>query len=186
MKFLKKNWGNIIFGILIIALLFPSVRKPVQVFVNRTLAMSPSEKSESDREVLKDYSWRLNSLQNQQTENFSQSKNRVAIVNFWATWCPPCIAEMPSFQKLYDAYGDKVDFYFIANDKNENITKFFKKRNLDLPVYKALEESPKLLDGFSLPTTYVLDKNGAIVIDKTGSADWNSDKMHKLLDKLLE
>src|SRR5690606_8413203 len=102
MNFLKKHWSNLLFFALLILLVFPQTRMPIQVFVQRLISFSPSEKSVEEREILQDYNWNLQQL-NSKEINLSQSKGKVAIVNFWATWCPPCIAEMPSFQKLYDA-----------------------------------------------------------------------------------
>lgn len=157
---------------------------PIQVFVQRLISFSPSEKAESKREILEDYNWSLQPL-NAEFINFSQSKGKIAIVNFWATWCPPCVAEMPSFQKLYDSYGDNVDFYFVTSETPEKINKFMKKNGYKLPIYIQEYKSPIQLESTVLPTTYVMSKNGEIVIEETGVADWNSKKMRVLLDNLL-
>lgn len=157
---------------------------PIQVFVQRLISFSPSEKAESKREILEDYNWSLQPL-NAESINFSQSKGKIAIVNFWATWCPPCVAEMPSFQKLYDSYGDNVDFYFVTSETPEKINKFMKKNGYKLPIYIQEYKSPIQLESNVLPTTYVMSKNGEIVIEETGVADWNSKKMRVLLDNLL-
>src|SRR5690554_7825322 len=103
-KFLKKQWTNILFGVFVILLIIPQTRMPIQVFVQRLISFSPSETSEEKRETLQDYRWPLTEL-NAREINFSQSQGKVTVVNFWATWCPPCVAEMPSFQKLYNDYG---------------------------------------------------------------------------------
>ncbi len=183
-KFLKKHWSNILFGVLVVLLIIPKTRTPIQVFVQRLISFSPSETSEDERETLQDYQWSLISLDSEEID-FLQSKGKVAIINFWATWCPPCIAEMPSFQKLYDDYGSEVDFYFVTSEKSERVKRFLDKNQYSFPVYLQSFEAPEQLQSVVLPTTYVITKNGKIAINETGVADWNSKKIRKLLDKLL-
>lgn len=182
--FLKKHWSNILFVAFLALLVIPQTRMPIQVFVQRLISFSPSEKSEEEREILQDYSWNLQQLNGEEI-NFSQSKGKVILVNFWATWCPPCVAEMPSFQKLSDAYGTKVDFYFVTSEKPEKVEKFMDKNNYTLPIYIQTSEAPKQLASSVLPTSYLISKSGEIIIDEEGAADWNSEKIKALLDKLL-
>lgn len=183
-SFLKKHKSNILFGFVILLLIIPQTRTPIQVFVQRIIAFSPSTISEEKRETMQDFSWRLREL-NGASINLEESKNQVIIINLWATWCPPCIAEMPSFQSLYDDYGEQVAFYFVSNERSEALNRFMEKHSYTLPVYQSLEEAPQNLNSNALPTTYVIDKKGEILIKKTGVADWNSNKMRELLDKLL-
>lgn len=182
--FLKKNWSNILFFVFLALLIIPQTRMPIQVFVQRLISFSPSEKAEDKRETLQDYNWNLSQLDAEEI-NFSESKGNVIIVNFWATWCPPCVAEMPSFQKLYDIYGDKVDFYFVTSEEPEKVTRFMQKNAYTLPIFLQRIKAPEALQSSALPTTYLISKSGEIVIEETGAADWNSKKMRSLLDKLL-
>ena len=184
-KFLKKNWSNILFAVVIILMIIPQTRMSIQVFVQRIFSFSPSETSGEDQRQLTDYRWPLQALDAKEL-NFSHSEGKVVIVNFWATWCPPCVAEMPSFQKLFDDYGSSVDFYFVTSEKGEKVQRFMAKHGYSLPVYIQTYEAPEELQSNVLPTTYVISKDGKIVINETGSANWNSDKTRKLLDKLLK
>lgn len=165
-------------------LIIPQTRMPIQVFVQRLISFSPSEKAEENRETLEDYNWNLRQLDSEEV-NFSQSKGKVSVINFWATWCPPCVAEMPSFQKLYDTYGEDVDFYFVTSEEPEKVNRFMEKNGYTLPIYIQSYKSPKALQSNALPTTYLISKSGEIVIEETGAADWNSKKMRSLLDRLL-
>lgn len=169
---------------MVVLLIIPQTRMPIQVFVQRLISFSPSETSEEKREILQDYQWPLTELSTGEI-NFSQSQGKVTVVNFWATWCPPCVAEMPSFQKLYNDYGSKVDFYFVTSEEPEKVQRFLDKNDYSLPTYLQSYEAPKQMQSRALPTTYVLSKEGDIVINETGTANWNSDKMRKLLDRLL-
>ncbi len=184
MEFLKKNWSNILFIILIILLLVPQTRKPIQVGLNRMISFSPSKIAEDERDTLESYNWNLVDL-NGEPVNFKSSIGKVAVVNLWATWCPPCIAEMPSFQKLYDQYGDRVDFYFVSTEEAAKLQQFLNKKHYRLPVYQPLDMAPQKLQSRSLPTTIVISKKGKIAVNKKGSANWNDSGFKELLDQLL-
>lgn len=184
MDFLKKNWSNLLLIFLVLLLILPQTRMPIQIAVNRLISFSPSEVAEKNRESLEDFHWRLKKIDGPVVD-LSHSEGRVVIINLWATWCPPCIAEMPSFQKLYNDYEGKVHFYFITSEKEEKVKRFLEKRDLDLPVYQPVSSGPERLDSNQLPTTYVLSKNGRIAVETTGAANWNDQGFRNLLDKLL-
>ena len=67
--------------------------------------------------------------------NLSELKGKVVLLNYWATWCPPCIAEMPDLEELYQAYKTQVDFYFVTNDDPEKVSIFMKKHEYTFPIY---------------------------------------------------
>lgn len=182
MKFLKKHWSNILFGLFIAAMLIPQTRTPIMVFVQRTFAIGPSVKK--NKTELEDYAWPLRNEQNE-TITFEEAKGEVVLLNFWATWCPPCIAEMPSMQKLYDAYGDKVKFFLVTDEEPERVNQFMDKYNYTLPIYYTQYAPPKLLQSRALPTTFVIGKDGKIHIKETGSARWHGNRVTHLLEELL-
>ncbi|AVR43930.1 thiol-disulfide oxidoreductase [Christiangramia fulva] len=184
MKIFKNKWGDILLIIFILALIIPQTRKPIQIFVNKVISFAPSVNDEDEWEKIADYNWILQDINGRRVE-FSDFKDEVVIVNFWATWCPPCLAEMPDFQKLYEDYGGKAKFFFVTNEQHETVLTFLRKKRYTLPTYKMLTKAPGPMDGRTLPTTYVLDKKGNIVVDKVGAANWNSDSFRKTLDKLL-
>ena len=182
-NFLRKRWSDILLGLFLVLMIIPQTRQPVQVFIQRLIAFSPSTIEKPNRENLQDYNL---IIQNEKGQNFNLAdhKGEVIILNFWATWCPPCIAEMPDFQKLYTDYGDKVQFYFVTQDKWELINKFEDKRKYQLPYFQLIQPNNRL-NYTQLPTTYVLDKEGGIVLEKTGVADWDSKSFRITLDELI-
>jgi thiol-disulfide isomerase/thioredoxin len=184
MKFFKRNWGNLAILIVIALLVFPQTRLPIQVFMQRLIAFSPSEVQQEQQIEITDYNWSLKTL-NGEIVSFTESENQVVIVNFWATWCPPCIAEMPSFQQLYEKYGDEVRFYFITSEDPSLIIDFMNKKKYTFPVYIQTGSLPSYFSVPSLPKTYVLSSRAKVVVEKTGVADWNTKKVHRLLDTLL-
>ena len=185
MKFLKNRISNIVFFLIIGLLFFPKTRQPIQVFLNKGLALfSPSPIQDSKQVKIEDYKWNLKNIDGS-IFNFEKAKGKVILVNFWATWCPPCIAEMPSMQLLYEDYKDKVEFVFISNDNSLIIDKFMIKNGYTFKVYNAITKKPNIFNAKTIPKTYLIDKYGNIVIDKTGAANWNSDTVRKTIDKLL-
>ncbi len=183
--FLKKNRGNLLFLAAIALLIIPQTRTPIQVFTQRLIAFSPSEIEAEERELLIDYDWRLQTL-GAETKNLSRSEGKVVLINLWATWCPPCIAEMPSLQKLYDSYGDRVDFYFVSPEEPSVVQNFLQKKGYTFPAYIEVQTPPEVLRTQTIPTTYLISEKGEIVIEKTGVANWNSEKVHDLLNGLIE
>lgn len=182
---LRKNWainGIIVLGILI--LVFTPVGFKVKVMASRLLSGSAALVKERMQVPLDTYSWELVDLE-QRSFNLESQKGEVILINFWATWCPPCVAEMPSMQELYLDYGEKVSFMFVTDDKREKVVNFLKKRDMDLPVYYSRSAQPNMLSSKLLPTTYIINKEGKIVVAETGAADWNSPKTRELLDALL-
>lgn len=185
MKFFKSHWSNIFFLVIIILLIIPQTRKPLQVGLNRLFAFSPSQVSKEERRLVSSYNWPLQDLEGEKY-NLREAEGDVALVNIWATWCPPCIAEMPSFENLYATYNDSVKFFFISYEQKEKLEAFLEKKNYSLPVFQPLSHAPQSLETSSLPTTYLISKSGEIVIEKTGAADWNSQNVRQIIDKLLK
>ena len=184
MKLFKNQWSNIIIAVVILVIIIPGTRKPIQIFFNKVLSFSPSITSEEDRKSIASYDWSLEK-NNRDRENLSQYEGEVVLINFWATWCPPCIAEMPSFQELYIDYQDKITFLFVSSEDHETVRGYLNRKNFPLPAYRPLSEPPQPMNGNTLPTTYLLDRQGNIVIQKVGAADWNSDAVRKTIDGLL-
>ena len=180
MKLNKKMLSNILFAILIVALLLPSSR----AFILRQLAFAPSVRTAAKSPTLKDYNWELKGL-NTPDINFKSLKGKVVFVNIWATWCPPCRAEMPLIQELYDDYKDKINFVFVTSDNKEKVDIYYKENSLDLPTYNMYSKEPDLFVTRSIPATYIVSKKGKVVVSTTGAANWNSKKVRRLLDRLL-
>lgn len=184
-RFLKKNWSDILFLLIIMLLIVPQTRMPIQVFVQRVISFSPSIIDEDDRVHLNDYNWDLSEL-NGEAVNFSSSQGKVVLLNFWATWCPPCVAELPSMQALYKKHKNKVDFYFITNEDPTRIVQFLDKHGYEIPIYFELGATPEILNSGSLPTTFLISGDGEIMIRKTGAANWDSEKINKLIKELTK
>lgn len=183
-QFFKKHWSNIVFAIAIVLLLIPQTGTPIKVAFNKLFAFSPGQLDNDQQTQLDTYNWPLKTLSGQEV-NLAISKDKVVLINLWATWCPPCIAEMPSLQTLYDSFGDRVDFYLVTNEDPAKVQAFINKKGYTFPVYIQQYSAPETLVSTALPTTYVIDKNAMVVIKETGAANWNAESVQELLQALL-
>lgn len=185
MKLSKKQIGNGIWLLAIILIVFTPVGFHARVLVGKLFASSAAIVEAEKQKTLTNYNWKLTDLEENQI-NFEKHREEVVLVNLWATWCPPCVAELPSLEKLHEDYGDKVKFVFVTNEKPEKVTQFLQKKNYRLPVYFEGSQTPDLLFSKSIPATYIIDKSGKIVVNEKGVANWNSKSTRTLLDKLLK
>ena len=115
-------------------------------------------------------------------------KGKVVFINFWATWCGPCIAEMPSIQKLYDKYKDNPEVVFVLLEAEGNkvkAAKFMENKNLTLPVYYPSGNFPQEFFRGSLPTTVILDKEGNIAHVTEGMADYSGQNVVDFIDQVI-
>lgn len=184
-EFWKKYNNYLFFGALLIILLVPQIRFPVQVFLQRMFSFSPSSIEADERVLVESYDWTLRSADGENLE-LNAFKGEVIIINFWATWCPPCVAEMPDFQDLYNDYGDRVKFLFVSNDPVDKVLRFVKENDYSLPFYSPRTAEPARLNYTVLPTTFILSKDQKIAMRKEGAANWNGSSVRETLDILLK
>ena len=185
MKLKKTQLINIAIILLLALYFFTPIGFHAKVYLNRLISHNPEAVAKRTQKVLEDYDFKLVNSEGKSV-NLQDYKGDVIFINFWATWCPPCVAEMPDLQLLYDAYGERVAFLFIARDKKKKVSNFLIKKNYNLPVYFESGFTPKTLYTAALPTTFIIDKEGSIVVAESGSADWNAESVHDLLDDLLK
>ena len=122
----------------------------------------------------------------QKTVSLSQFRGKPVVLNFWATWCPPCIEEVPSIVALQKQMGDKVVVLAVSIDvENEAYTKFTEKRMPGvLTVRDGDQRAANLFGTFGWPETYIIDRNGVIRRKFIGAQDWTSPEIIDYLAKL--
>lgn len=186
----KKRWWTItldfVFAALLISMLFPATRKPLSAFLIRQTLFSPSETENIVYLSVDEWSMRLNSNADGKDIILGDFKGKPVFLNFWATWCPPCIAEMPSIKELYNEYKDDVAFVLVSNESTEVVNSFFEKHDYSFPVYSLSGDVPAIFETSTIPATYLIGTKGRLLISKTGAAKWDSGKMKSLLDKHIE
>lgn len=117
----------------------------------------------------------------------SDLKGKVIFINFWATWCPPCVAEMPSINALYEKLKNNPNIVFLIVDADSNFQKsvpFMQKYKFTMPLYQLASAPPPELVSRSIPTTTIIDKSGKTVFHQEGSADYSGKKVIEYLTKI--
>ena len=120
------------------------------------------------------------------TVSLSQFRGKTVVLNFWATWCPPCVAEMPSLVQMQKILGDKVVVLAVSTDVDEGAYKqFIRDHHVDLlTVRDAANKSNALYGTYKFPETYIIDKDGKIRRKFIGGADWTSPDIVNFLRSL--
>ena len=115
-------------------------------------------------------------------------ENKVLFINYWATWCNPCLAEMPNMAELYNQYkeNNNIVFLYLSKEDADTIIDYIPKDDSlgQLPIYKVVTDDD-LFSTRGIPTTFIVNRNGEIVIKDVGSAVWNDQSVVDYLDKLL-
>ncbi len=121
------------------------------------------------------------------TVTLSQFKGQVVVLNFWATWCPPCIEEMPSLVQMQQRMKPKgVTVVAVSVDVDDsNYRRFLRDHNVNLlSVRDADQKSNSLYGTFKFPETYVIDRNGVVRRKFIGAVDWTEPDVIEYLGKL--
>ncbi|HXI00108.1 MAG TPA: TlpA disulfide reductase family protein [Sphingobacteriaceae bacterium] len=119
--------------------------------------------------------------------NLSELKGKVVFINFWATWCAPCIAEMPSIEKLYQSMKDNKNVVFLMVDVDDDYLKskkFMDRKKFTLPVFTPGSAIPESLMDGAIPTTIIFDKKGNLVFRHEGASDYSDKKVVDYLNTL--
>ena len=146
------------------------------------LSPPPFPKEES----LADIEWKFQSLDGEET-SLSAFEGKVLFVNLWATWCGPCVVEMPSIQRLYEQFPQEdVAFLLVSDERPDVVEEFVQEKGWELPLYVSADEKPSAFKTLGIPATFILDREGRIVFRHVGSAAWDDESSVRFLTGLLE
>lgn len=130
----------------------------------------------------------LNNMQGQPV-SLSDYRGKVVIVNFWATWCPPCREEMPSMEKLYrEQRAAGLELLAINTEENGKrvVSKFLQRTPYSFPI--LLDSDSEAMNGYRvyrLPESFIVDRNGVVVERVVGARNWLEGPLFKLINSLL-
>ena len=168
---------------------FSSISYYTNTAIMKTGIMNATPGNNSETAEPIDYDFKIKTLTGEVID-FNQFKGKVVFINLWATWCGPCRVEMPSIQELYkEINNDKIQFVMLSLDRNEDLKKIIKyveTNSFTFPVYQPKGSLPDLLQVPSIPTTFIIDKNGNVVSKSVGVTNFNTNKFRKYLEDLAK
>jgi thiol-disulfide isomerase/thioredoxin len=117
----------------------------------------------------------------------AESLGRVTLVNFWATWCPPCVHEIPSMNRLAAAY-DEDEFAIVSinfREDPDHILQFMREVNVDFPVLMDEDGAVSRDWGvFAFPSSFIIDRNGRIRYSVNTAIEWDTDTVMQVINRL--
>lgn len=122
--------------------------------------------------------------------DLSAHKGKYVLLNFWATWCPPCLTEMPAMEKMYQKYKDQ-GFTILAISSDEggkpDIQPFVDKLGVTFPILIDADKAVSSTYGaINLPLSFLLNREGQVIAGSEGERDWASEEAYSVLDELIE
>ncbi|MGN6264870.1 MAG: TlpA family protein disulfide reductase [Ginsengibacter sp.] len=185
----KKKWISILFyGLLAFVIISPTAKSwLLRQVVSTGLLKANIQKAAPDNSLQQAPTFLFTDVAGK-TVSTEDLKGKVVFINFWASWCPPCRAEMPDLGKLYEKLKDdnRFVFLFMNEDQDRNAgLRYLDENHFSMPFYvRAGDISNEIFSG-SLPTTVVLDKEGKIMLKHEGMAKYNSESFLRQLRELL-
>ena len=144
--------------------------------------LNPDQHVSDDKAQMASYDLALVSLDGQKLQP-EKLKGKVVFLNIWATWCAPCVAEMPGIHQLYQTVNkEEIAFVMVSVDENtDKLKRFIERKKYTFPVYLTEAPLPKIYQTSSIPTTFVISPQGNIVFREEGMANYNTEKFREFL-----
>lgn len=131
-----------------------------------------------------DFDWRVRPLGGEAT-TLEAFQGKVLLINLWASWCTPCVREMASMERLRQRLSDTgVEFLIVATEGERTVRRFLRRYPYDLPIFLEERPIPPAFGAVGIPTSWVVDRRGRIVLRHHGEAVWDSEEVEDLLRHL--
>lgn len=186
----KKASSFLLFIFLLLILFVPKVKAYILQGIMITGLYNTEFNTEETHLKLDAADWNLK-IKNANGDLYTLSdfKEKVIVINFWATWCAPCLAELPNLNDLYATFKNEKNFILLTIETDANKKKaqeILSNKKLNLPLYFLNYKYQTNLFNGILPTTVVIDKDGTLVLKKEGIANYNNDTFKAQLHELLK
>ncbi|MFN4149683.1 MAG: TlpA disulfide reductase family protein [Candidatus Sericytochromatia bacterium] len=155
-SFIKKNFSNIITILLVIFIIYTGKYKNIIELGKSFIGVGTGVPAKE---------FAIKDLKTNKEITLSSLKGKLVLVNFWATWCPPCRMEIPTFIELKNEYGSKgFEIVGLATESPEKLLAFMNENKINYPIGITNAKTYKDYDDIqSIPTSFLIDKNGVII-----------------------
>mgnify|MGYP000857541945 FL=1 len=179
----KSLWGKFT-DILFLVFIFMMLTTDGRIFFQRMILKTGvfGDFNSNESRVLSEESmvWRFED-ENGRAASLKDFEGQTVFLNYWATWCPPCNAEMPSIIDLMEKTKGKVKYVFLTHESKEKVVKHLARKQWELPVFYYSIAPPAEISSPSLPTTFIIDPQGKLIYQSKGMRDWSDDQALELL-----
>lgn len=186
-KFKRKRWYSklldALFVVLLVMLVIPSTRKEVMTYTSKVRMYLTSVEENEQQELTGKSTMNFRDAGGEQYQ-IGDYLDKPVFINYWATWCPPCRAEMPTLEKLYQQYGEDIHFLFISNQAMGKQQDFLDANDYDMPVYQLVSNPGGNFSYSVLPTSLIISEDNRIVLRKEGAVNWQSKSVREIFDRL--
>jgi thiol-disulfide isomerase/thioredoxin len=192
MNFIQKRWQNfksksflgkssdIFFIVFIVLMLTSDGRVLFQRIILNSGLFSSVEANKPQALTTQELNWSLIDLDGE-AHALKEFEGKPIFINFWATWCPPCNAEMPGIIELMEQAQGKVNFVFVTRESPDLVKEHLESKGWDIPVFLYSGSPSESLSAEVLPTTVVINTKGEIIHKSNGMRKWNTSDALNLL-----
>ena len=132
-----------------------------------------------------DYDWTVRPLDGDPIE-LEAFRGDVLFINLWASWCTPCVREMATIERLAARLADtEVRFLIVAAEGERAVRRHLRRYPYDLPIYLEVDPMPPEFGLRGLPTSWIVDREGRIMVLRHGEAVWDTDDVERFVRALL-
>jgi peroxiredoxin len=164
------------------------LKEPAAKVMSATLPIPEIDTNQTlNASTFADFNLRVKDLEGH-TISMSDYRGKVIFLNFWATWCLPCVAELPSIDNMYQELKEEgIAFLLISNESLEKVRAYHTKKGYQVPFHVIDKEGnlPTPYFSPSIPTTFIINKEGHIIRKSYGAEDWDDKAFLKELRTLL-
>ena len=157
------------------------------VFLLQSKKIKPPSDFDSSsvlNQQLKIDDWQIKDLQgNTHLVKDLLDNTKPIFINIWASWCGPCIYEMPSIQRLYNKYKEEVTFLCVSSESLNTIREFINHQGYNFSTYQSIS-FPRQLKVSSIPATFILSKDKIFKLAHIGYKNWDQESVYQLIDSL--
>lgn len=129
--------------------------------------------------------WQAQTLEGERFILEKKFDDQILFLNFWASWCGPCVAEMPSMERLYQKFQGRIKFACLSQEDPADIKAFQKEKGYTIPLYHYTDTPPEEFNTRGIPASFIISARGTIKLKHLGGADWAHEDVVAFLETLL-